>query len=147
MASYDAVALRRLVDHYALAADRHDGAALAALFIEDGRLLIHQGSDPSAEPIRRRTGRAEIAAAIETLVRYRRTFHLVGQHVAELVDDDHATAVTYCQAHHVTAGDDGPATDHVMMIRYLDDYVRAAGEWRFATRRLLVDWTATHPVD
>ncbi len=137
--------IRRLVDRYAIGADRRDGDAVAALFIPDGSLLIHSDGDPDGAPDRERHGRAEMSAAIASLSRYRRTFHLVGQHVADLVDDDRATAITYCEAHHVTDGE--PPTDRVMLIRYLDELVRTDdGTWRFALRRLVVDLTDTHPL-
>jgi hypothetical protein len=141
-------ALRRLVDGYAIEADRRDGAALAALFVEDGRLLLHEDGDPDAAPTREVIGRTKIESAIGRLERYRRTFHLVGQHIADLIDDDHATAITYCQAHHVTVADDGSASDYVMHIRYLDDFVRdEGGDWRFETRHLVLVLTETHPVN
>jgi hypothetical protein len=147
LATAETAAIRRLVDQYAIEADRRDGAALAALFVEEGRLLIHTDGDADGEPTGQRGGRAEIAAAIDTLARYRRTFHLVGQHVAEIVDEDHATAVTHCQAHHVTVADDGSASDYVMHIRYLDEFVRdEGGDWRFETRRLVLDFVDDHPI-
>lgn len=33
----------------------------------------------------------------------------------------------------------------VASIRYYDQFVRQADGWRFAERRLLVDWTETRP--
>jgi hypothetical protein len=41
----------------------------------------------------------------------------------------------------VLVADDGTASDHVMFIRYLDDFDRVDGHWLIATRRLSVDLT------
>jgi hypothetical protein len=47
----------------------------------------------------------------------------------------------------VTVADDGTASDRVLSIRYLDDFVREVGEWRFDTRRLVFVINEEHPVD
>jgi len=43
-------------------------------------------------------------------------------------------------AHHLL-GESGEQIDHVMMIRYLDQYRREPEGWRIAVRELQVDWT------
>ena len=58
----DRLAIRRLVDDYARAADRVDGAAAGACFTPDGVLRICNRGQ--AEPVRMRTGPDEIAAAL-----------------------------------------------------------------------------------
>jgi len=136
--------LRALVAAYAHAADRREPAALAALFTDDGLLAIHEGDPGSADgrasvPVRERRGRAEIETAIAGLARYDVTTHVLGQHTAD-VDGDHATAETYCMAHHLTTTD-GKHHDHVLSIRYLDRFCKIDGAWYFEERRLVIDWT------
>jgi hypothetical protein len=50
--------------------------------------------------------------------------------------------VSYCLAHHVIEAE-GAATLIFASIRYLDRFCRVDGSWRFAERRLYVDWTET----
>jgi ketosteroid isomerase-like protein len=128
--------IRRLVDAYALAADRADGDALAALFTHDGELLVF--ADPaSPEPTGIRRGHDEIAAAISSLARYRATLHVVASHLAD-VDGDRALAEGRCIAHHVTAAADG-LRDRVLFIRYVDTFERSDAGWRFRRREVRVE--------
>lgn len=138
----DRVALRDLVEAYARCADRVDGDGLAALFMPEGVLrIVNRGSE--ATP-RVRTGREEIATAIKGLDRYVATFHMVGNHYVT-VDGDTGTGEAYCIAHHII-GDSGEQVDHVMMIRYQDQYMRQPDGWKLAVRELRVDWTEERTV-
>jgi ketosteroid isomerase-like protein len=139
----DRLAIRRLVDAYARAADRVDGPAAGACFTPDGVLRICNRGQ--AEPVRVRTGPEEIASAFAGLGRYDVTLHVVANHYVEL-DGDAATGETYCLAHHVHDGEDGAKLDYVMAIRYLDQYRRTAGGWRIAVRELQVEFTEDRPV-
>jgi hypothetical protein len=141
-ASADRQALTQLAYTYARHADRIEPDLLAALFVEDGVLHITRGA---AYPPVRRSGRAEIAIAIARLDRYEKTFHLVANQLYD-IDGDTATGEVYCVAHHVRA-DHGSRVDHVMMIRYLDQYRRETDGWRIVTRDLHVDWTEDRPVN
>lgn len=143
----DRLAIRRLADDYARCADRIDNEGLAALFTPDGVLRVCERGNP--EPVRMRTGRAEIAQAIEGLSRYEVTMHYVANHYVE-IDGDTATGETYCRACHIQPVEGGPAgarENHVMNIRYLDRYVRLDEGWRIAERELQVEWTETIPID
>jgi len=133
----DRFALRDVAEAYARAADRVDGPGLAALFMPEGVLrIVRRGVD---EPPAERVGREQIARAIGGLSRYVKTMHVVANQYLE-VDGDTATGETYCVAHHLL-GESGEQIDHVMMIRYLDQYRREPEGWRIAVRELQVDWT------
>jgi hypothetical protein len=67
-----------------------------------------------------------------------------GQSTVSL-DGDRATGESYCLAHHLSVGDDGQRTMMIASIRYLDGFVRQGGQWLFAERRLMVNWTETRP--
>jgi hypothetical protein len=41
--------------------------------------------------------------------------------------------------------DNGQRTLMIASIRYLDEFVKQDGQWFFAERRLMVDWTETRP--
>jgi hypothetical protein len=38
-----------------------------------------------------------------------------------------------------------PWATNCAMTRYLDEFVKQDGEWQFAERRLMVNWTETRP--
>ena len=142
----DRLAIRALVDRYARAADRVDGAAAAALFTESGALRIFERG--TADPVRERLGREAIATAFAGLSRYEVTLHVVANHLVDL-DGDRATGETYCLAHHVRTigeGADAHPSDHVMAIRYLDSYERTSEGWRIAQRHLQLEFTEERPV-
>jgi len=138
----DRVALRDLVEAYARCADRIDGEGLASLFVPEGVLrIVRRGVEE--EPVQR-TGREEIATAIKRLDRYVATMHFVGNHYVT-VDGDTGTGEAYCVAHHLV-GESGSQIDHVMIIRYQDQYRREADGWKIAVRELRVDWTEERTV-
>jgi hypothetical protein len=146
----DRLAIRELVDLYARAADRVDGAAAAGLFTEQGVLRIFErGTDT---PVRERIGRSEIATAFAGLSRYDVTLHVVANHLVEFADAierKSATGETYCLAHHVRAigeGDDAHLSDYLMAIRYLDTFERTAEGWRIAQRHLQLEFTEERPI-
>jgi uncharacterized protein (TIGR02246 family) len=135
--------LRELVERYAQAVDRADGAAVAELFTDDGELAVWL--DPgSTSPTGEHRGRAAIAAAVDGIARYTATHHTISSHSTQ-VEGLGATGETMCTAHHVTDGQ--PRTDRVLYIRYVDRFVRPGGEWLFGRREVHVQWTSTLPVD
>ncbi|MCU1396679.1 MAG: nuclear transport factor 2 family protein [Ilumatobacteraceae bacterium] len=133
----DRLALLDIAYAYARCADRIEAEQLGALFVADGVLrIVRRGVD--APPVQR-NGRAEITTAIAKLDRYEKTFHMIGNHTYD-IDGDTATGEVYCIAHHVH-GEPGERRDHVMMIRYQDQYRREADGWKIVVRELQVDWT------
>ena len=144
---FDRLAVRGLVDAYALCVDGDDPGSAAELFTPEGELRIFNRGQ--SEAVRERIGREAIAAAMAGLGRYDTTLHVVANHVVEL-DGDVASGVTYCLAHHVrdVEGPDGVTGpfDYVMAIRYLDRFVRTDEGWRIAQRHLQVEFTEDRPV-
>lgn len=63
-----------------------------------------------------------------------------------MLDGDRATGESYCLAHHVYSAD-GERKLMVASLRYHDTFVKEEGTWRFAGRRLYVDWTETRTVE
>ncbi|MFE3292130.1 nuclear transport factor 2 family protein [Rhodococcus sp. NPDC059234] len=84
------------------------------------------------------------AAADRLAIRdaYHATTHFNGQSTVT-IDGNRATGESYCLAHHVSIDDSGRRTLMIASIRYLDEFVRHEGNWLFAERRLMVDWTET----
>jgi len=129
---------------YAAGADRRDAELFASAFLPDGRLRRYDGAD-TAEPTSDRQGYEALLEVPGLLARYAHTFHHLGQARYD-EDGDRATGEIYCIASHVSAGTaDTPAMVHVMHIRYLDVYRRAATGWGIEDRRVVVDWAERRP--
>jgi uncharacterized protein (TIGR02246 family) len=141
----DRLALRQVVEAYARGADRRDGAGMAALFTDNGRLASYDGEPGAAPPLFDRRGREAIGKAMAGLNRYEVTTHLLGQQ-SVTIDGDRATGETYCLAHHISERD-GRKENRVMSIRYQDVFVRLDGHWLMEERVLAVDWIETRLVD
>jgi hypothetical protein len=64
----DHEAVREVLSRYVRAADRRDGAAMAALFVEHGVVEISHNNDGQLEPIGRLEGREQIAHALASMM-------------------------------------------------------------------------------
>jgi SnoaL-like domain len=139
----DRLAIRELVDAYAYCADRRDAAGQLALFTEDTDFAVYMNSrDPL--PTQHLRGSAALAPVFNELNSHETTMHFNGQSTVA-IDGQHASAVTYCMAHHVTVDDFG-RTLMVASIRYLATFVKHNGAWLFSQRKLLVDSIETRPL-
>ena len=136
--------LHELVERYAQAVDRADGAAVAALFADDGVLALwmNSGSDQQTGEM---VGPQQIASVGNSLKRYVATHHTISSHTS-VVDGMHAKGETLCTAHHVEDVD-GMRQDRVLYLRYADTFARTTEGWRFSRRELRVQWQSTLPVD
>jgi ketosteroid isomerase-like protein len=139
----DRLAIRELIDAYAHCADRRDAKGQMALFTEDTRFIVFMDA-AAAEPTQELHGRESLAPVFDNLNTYVATMHFNGQSTVSL-DGDRATGESYCLAHHLSVADDGGRTMMIASIRYLDEFVKQDGQWLFAERRLMVNWTETRP--
>ena len=140
----DRLAIRELIDAYAHCADRRDAKGQMSLFTEDTRFLVFMDAT-AAEPTQTLHGRESLAPVFDNLNTYRATTHFNGQSTVTLDGDDRATGESYCIAHHIGVDDSGQRTLMIASIRYLDEFTKLDGDWYFAERRLMVDWTETRP--
>jgi uncharacterized protein (TIGR02246 family) len=138
----DRIAIADLVNTYAQSVDHKDTDGVAALFCEDGELVVYV--EPGSDEPRRITGREAVRESLSDLQRYSATFHAIASHTAT-VDGDRATAETGCIAHHIT-GAEGEQRDRVWYLRYSDTLVRQSGTWCFARRELRVEVVARGPL-
>jgi hypothetical protein len=137
----DRLAIRELIDAYAHCADRRDAKGQMALFTDDTRFLVFMDAT-AAEPTQELHGRESLAPVFDDLNQYVATMHFNGQ-CTILLDGVRATGESYCLAHHLKVGQDGQRTMMIASIRYLDELVKQDGQWLFAERRLMVNWTET----
>lgn len=136
----DRLAIRELVDAYAFCADTRDADGQKALFTSDTRFIVYmegEGSNPTDDL----HGRESLTPVFENLNTYELTMHFNGQSTVTL-DGDRATGYTYCVAHHVFS-ENGERKLMVAYLRYRDAFVKEAGGWLFAERRLYLDWAET----
>jgi ketosteroid isomerase-like protein len=138
----DRLAIRNLIDAYARCADRRDADGQMALFMEDAQFVVYMDGQGSA-PSQVLDGREALAPVFDDLNRYQATMHFNGQSTVT-IGGDRATGESYCIAHHLSATR-GERTLMIAYLRYHDRFVREAGGWLFAERKLYVDWTETRP--
>ena len=139
----DRLAIRELFDAYARCADRRDAKGQMGLFTQDARFLVFMDRR-SEEPTQELVGRESLAPVFDNLNTYAVTMHFNGQSTVSL-KGDRATGESYCLAHHLSIDEDGQRTMMIASIRYLDEFVKQDGQWLFAERRLMVNWTETRP--
>ena len=139
----DRLAIRELIDAYAHCADRRDAKGQMALFTGGTRFLVFMDAT-AAKPTQELHGRESLAPVFDALNAYQATTHFNGQSTVTL-DGTRATGESYCLAHHLKVGQDGQRTMMIASIRYLDELVKQDGQWLFAERRLMVNWTETRP--
>jgi hypothetical protein len=158
----DERALQALSTSYAAAADSRDGDRFAALFVEDGELVVPNYPEDLG-PVLTRSGQERLRLIPDALRHYRRTFHQVTNHEFA-VDGDTASGVVLCVAHHLTAADASASpppvagtetgaaavaatgTDFIWYIRYRDEYRRVDGDWKFRRRTIHLQWVEERPV-
>lgn len=134
----DRLAIRELVEAYAHCADRRDAKGQMALFTEDTHFVVYMNAkDPT--PSQELHSREALAPVFADLNQYDATTHFVGQSTIVTLTADRTTGEAYCLAHHVTI-DNGKRRLMVASLRYLDTFVKIAGTWLFAERKLYVDW-------
>jgi hypothetical protein len=112
--------IRQLAERYGLAVDSKDLDTVARLF--------------DAEANFGKWGKGPAAAKVfyDHVIRgFRSSMHLVANHVIDFDDDDHATGVVYCRAHHHYLDPDHWSD---LAFAYFDRYVRRDGRWGFESR-------------
>jgi hypothetical protein len=140
----DRLAIRELVDAYAYCADSRDAGGQKALFTADTHFAVYMEGEAS-HPTDDLHGRESLTPVFENLNTYEATMHFNGQSTITL-DGDSATGYTYCLAHHVYT-EEGMRKLMVAHLRYRDTFVKEAGTWLFAERRLYLDWAETRTID
>ncbi|WP_174533202.1 nuclear transport factor 2 family protein [Micromonospora chalcea] len=139
----DLTALRALSETYAAAADDRDAAAIGALFVPDGVLVV---PEPPAHlgPHVSHVGRPAVVAALGALAGTLATTHVVAG-ARYLPTSAGARGRVRGTAHHLVPGRDGPS-DVVWFLHYDDEYARTGEGWAFTRRAVTVNWIERHRV-
>ena len=132
----DRQAIRNLVDQYAYCADMRDAQGQMALFTENTRFIVFMDAK-SSEPTQVINKRADLFPVFDNLNTYRATMHFNGQSTVLELNDNAATGIAYCIAHHQTITD-GVQKLMIANIKDHDSFVKQNGKWLFAERKLLV---------
>lgn len=114
-------AIRQLAFRYALCLDSRDMDALVALFPADVRV----GRSESGRPALRRW-------FTKTMSAMRTSVHLIGNHIVDFDDADHARGIVYCRDE-LERPEQG--LWQVGVLQYWDRYVRIEDEWYFERRK------------
>ena len=118
----DRQAIRNLVDQYAYCADTRDAQGQMALFTEDTRFIVFMDAK-SAEPTQVINKRTDLLPVFDNLNTYRATMHFNGQSTVLELNDNTATGIAYCIAHHQTIKDE-VQTLMIADIRYHDQFAK-----------------------
>lgn len=139
----DRTAIHDVVMRYFHGADRADKALVRSCFAEDVQAHYHErapvrGADALIAQIALFDNLASGACKIAT--------HFVGNLRFSQLDGDHAETETHAFAFLINPAH-GSGSDQVAMrsLRYLDRWVRAAGQWKIATRVHTLDWSCEMP--
>lgn len=129
-------AILELVHCYSRAVDRRDYRLLESLYAADG-VDDHTGlfCGPARDFV------AWLAKALEGVDAT--THHVHNALIA--VDGDRAEGEVYLTAYNRLRAADGSLSDFVQGLRYLDQYRRESGHWRFARRTVVCDWARHGP--
>lgn len=73
------------------------------------------------------------------------TMHSIANILVTLHAPDAAKAESYFTAYHRLSGPDGAPLDMIAGGRYLDKFIRRAGQWRIIHRGAVYDWCITQP--
>jgi hypothetical protein len=139
----DRLAIRELLDAYAHCADHRDVDGQKALFTEDTRFAVFMDGDGTA-PTYVLHGREALTPIFEDLNRYEVTTHFNGQNTVTVAGDRGAGELYTIAYHLFTEG--GIRKIMSASLRYYDTYTRVDGDWCFAQRELVLDWSETRPL-
>ena len=134
----DRNALRDLADAYGIGVDRRDADLLASLFTDDAVLVVYNPRFDT--PWSKCRGIEQIRGIAKRIAKYFQTMHFVGNQRVT-IDSAAAVGITYCFAHHITAGTTVDIRISIRPLVYHDRFERGNdGRWRFTRRENRRQW-------
>lgn len=125
----DKQAIANVLARHSRGVDRADEGLLAGCYHDDGTVDYRFFAGPAKDFAAMLTG-AQKAGPV--------TLHRTAQMWIEL-DGDRAASESYVMAYASSAGEAGPATQHLICGRYLDRHERRGDEWRLSHRTYVLD--------
>ena len=133
----DEAGIRRATNLYSVGADLRDRGMWTRAFTQD---CVLEG------PGFRTEGLEATLANLDHLEQYfPHTQHRLHSQ-SHVIEGDRAVGVSYATADQVTMTN-GRAELLAWSLRYIDELVRDGAEWRFKSRKLLVDWEEIRPLN
>lgn len=137
----DRIALKDLVDRYAIESDKNNQDYYREIFLPDVKLKVYFGD----------TLGMDIHDVEDMIVRYKAfgtakaSFHQNGQQVIDFEDKTHATGICYAIATLVNE-EDGKDKLSYHTVRYYDKYIKKDGRWWIAEREQYFVYTSAFPL-
>lgn len=137
----DRIALKDLVDRYAIESDKNNQDYYREIFLPDVKLKVYFGD----------TLGMDIHDVEDMIVRYKAfgttkaSFHQNGQQVIDFEDKTHATGICYAIATLVNE-EDGKDKLSYHAVRYYDKYIKKDGRWWIAEREQYFVYTSAFPL-
>lgn len=126
--------LHELVARYCTGVDRRDRALLETLWWPEATMDFGLFAGPAAQF-------CELITAENPMVEI--TFHFTSNELFE-IEGDRASGRAYVIGMSALLND-GVATQHIVGGRYLDNYERRDGVWKFSKRLFVLDWNNNQP--
>lgn len=137
----DRMALKDLVDRYAIESDKNNQDYYREIFRPDIKLKVYFGE----------TLGMDLNNVEDMITRYKAfgtakaSFHQNGQQVVDFIDEGHATGICYAIATLVTKENDmDKLTLHA--VRYYDKYEKVDGRWWIAEREQHFIYSSVPPL-
>ena len=131
-------AIRELVLLYCRGVDRKDPGLLRTLYTDDATDSHGDSFSGTAE---------DYVRFLEQSFPYiRYSGHHVCNHLIS-VDGDQGEGEVYAIAYHLIPNRDGGWLEDFMCARYVDNYRKEQGRWKFAKRVVTYDLRSTRPID
>jgi hypothetical protein len=129
--------IRDLALLYCRGIDRQDFELVQSLYTTD--------ATDTHGPKHYATVEAFVSDLRNSLPELRYSGHHVCNHLVS-VDGDTGEGEVYALAYHIMPDGKGGFAQYVLGVRYLDNYRKEHGRWRFAKRVVTFDWDETKPV-
>jgi hypothetical protein len=130
--------IRELALLYSRGVDRKDPALLRTLYTKDGMDFHGDKFRGPAEDY------VQFLEASMPHLRY--SGHHICNHLIS-VDGDTGYGEVYALAYHIYRDRSGGYVEDLQTVRYLDQYRKEGGRWRFAQRDVIFDAVSVRPID
>jgi hypothetical protein len=135
----DRIALKELVDMYAIYGDERKMREQAELFSENSTVELYSGDELTATL----KGRQEIENTFTSFLNgFETVYHFNGQQTV-IINENMATGIAYCTVTLISV-ENGNKMKTTIGIHYRDKYVKINSKWLIEKRRSYFGWQDKH---